>query len=308
MQISVVVCTRDRASQLAGSITSIHRAADAVPDASVQLVVVDNGSTDGTGAELDRLSRLLGRPIDVVHEARAGLSRARNAGLAAATGALIVFTDDDCHMNPDYLDRALIADAQDQDRLTLRGGRVLLGDPRDLPFTIKLDEHSASWSRERNDASRYNLGNSLLGANLCFRKAVTEKVGLFDVRLGAGSSIPGGEDTDYIFRCYEAGLEIAYDHTLVVHHFHGKRERHQARLLAKNYSIGGGALVAKYLFRSPGLVKQFRWDMKNAAKEVMGRTNTFYPEIGFSHWDKVRWHFVGLWRFSWQALRGRPAQ
>lgn len=197
----------------------------------MQLLVVDNGSDDGTRAELDRLADLYNRQIDVIYEGRAGLSRARNAGLLAAKGELVIFTDDDCHMNPDYLQQALRADSLDQDKLVLRGGRVLLGDRHDLPFTIKLEETSATWSKARGDAEHYNLGNTLLGANLCFRRALVDKIGLFDVRMGAGSSIPGGEDTDYIFRCYEAGVEVAYDHTLVVHHFHGKREKHQALLL-----------------------------------------------------------------------------
>ena len=276
-----------------------------MPDTEVQLVVVDNGSTDDTRAELARLAQALGRPIEVVHEGRTGLSRARNAGLAASTGDLVVFTDDDCHMNRDYILRALVADAADGGRLTLRGGRVLLGDARDLPLTIKLDEVSACWRKERDDAARYNLGNSLLGANLCFRRALAERVGPFDTRLGAGSSIPGGEDTDYIFRCYESGFTVAYDHTLIVRHFHGKRERDQALSLVKNYSIGGGALVAKHILHSPKLVRQFRWDIKNAARDLLSRTNTFHPDIGFSHWDKVRWHIVGIWRFAWMSLAGR---
>lgn len=276
-----------------------------MPDTEVQLVVVDNGSTDDTQAELARLTRALGRSIEVIYEGRAGLSRARNAGLAAATGDLVVFTDDDCHMNPDYIARALVADATDCGRLTLRGGRVLLGDPADLPLTIKLDEVSARWSKDGDDAAHYNLGNSLLGANMCFRSALAERVGPFDNRLGAGSSIPGGEDTDYIFRSYEAGFTVAYDHTLIVHHFHGKRDRGQALALVKNYSIGGGALVAKHILRSPKLVRQFRWDLKNAARDLFSRTNSFHPDIGFSHCDKVRWHIVGIWRFAWMSLAGR---
>lgn len=91
--VSVIVCTRNRCPALAHLLESLTRLA--IPhDLSWELVVVDNGCTDGTALLLDSFASRL--PVRRVFEGRKGLSRARNAGLAAAYGAILAFTDDDC--------------------------------------------------------------------------------------------------------------------------------------------------------------------------------------------------------------------
>lgn len=306
MLVSIIVCTRNRVKDLEGCIRAIWVALQMAPAAKATLIVVDNGSTDGTGAELIRLSSVLGLSILIVQEERPGLSRARNAGLRKVKKGLVIFLDDDCHMDPDYVKIAMKKDARDGNVLTLRGGRVLLGDPDDLPFTIKTSEVAARWCKAKHDASEYNLGNSLLGANLSFRKELVQQVGLFDERLGAGTSIPGGEDTDFIFRCYIAGADIVYDPELIVHHFHGRKEASEAWSLLKNYSLGGGALVAKYLFVSPVLIKQFRWDIKDALKEAHKQMKGFHPEVEFHFRDKLSWQLRGIVRFTILWLLRKP--
>ncbi len=69
------------------------------------MVVVDNGSTDGTAEFLDRFraGRQDGQAIRVVREARLGASVARNAGIAAALGEVLVFTEDDAWPHAGWL-------------------------------------------------------------------------------------------------------------------------------------------------------------------------------------------------------------
>ena len=94
--ISVVLPTRNRRELVSTAIASV---ADQRYD-NWQLVVVDDGSTDGTA---DLLSGLDDERIEVVHTDGVGASAARNVGLAAASGEWIAFLDDDNVMHPVWL-------------------------------------------------------------------------------------------------------------------------------------------------------------------------------------------------------------
>lgn len=103
--VSVVLCTYNRAGL-------VGRTIDAVLGQDVdglELVIVDDGSTDGTAELLDDLAD---RRVRVVHRENGGLCVARNSGLAAAGGRWIVFLDDDDTPKPGWL-RALMAEADD---------------------------------------------------------------------------------------------------------------------------------------------------------------------------------------------------
>src|SRR5690606_16449022 len=108
MDASVVVCTRDRAASLAVTLESI--AGLRIPALVVaELVVVDNGSTDGTPAVVEAFRRRSPLPLRYVRELRPGIAPARNAGMAAARGRIVVFTDDDVTVEPDWLAEMLEA-------------------------------------------------------------------------------------------------------------------------------------------------------------------------------------------------------
>ena len=74
-----------------------------------ELIAVDDGSTDGTGAALDGLAQNDAR-IRAIHQANGGVSRARNIGMAAAGGEWLAFVDADDVLPPDALQTLLALD------------------------------------------------------------------------------------------------------------------------------------------------------------------------------------------------------
>lgn len=106
-ELSVILCTYQRLPILRKSIASFE-AQDAEPG-SFELIVVDDGATDGTREWLD--AHAFGIPTRVLHKPNGGLASARNAGIAVARGRLLLFVNDDTLAFPDLVREHLAAHA-----------------------------------------------------------------------------------------------------------------------------------------------------------------------------------------------------
>ena len=104
LRLTVVLPTFDRAGPLRRAIAALQR--QSLDHSLYEVVVVDNNCTDGTAELLERLND--GR-VRALRESRQGLSFARNAGIAAARGDIIAFTDDDVETAPDWAEPPVAA-------------------------------------------------------------------------------------------------------------------------------------------------------------------------------------------------------
>lgn len=261
IDVSLLLCTRDRAASLERALASITRAARAAPHVSLEVIVVDNGSTDDTHARAAAWRSRQPFAARIVDEPRAGLSRARNAGLAAARGRIVAMTDDDCVLHADYLSALVAAFAAVPAPIVI-GGRILLGDPADLPVTVKLEDHPMIAER------RAFPGGFVMGANLAFTRDVIARVGPFDTRFGAGAPFVAAEDTDFLFRVLGQGIGVRYAPGFVVDHHHGRRRQEEVVALLAGYSFGDGALYAKHLLRDRRAIAAIGRDLIDLARDV----------------------------------------
>lgn len=252
MDVSLVICTRNRAKLLAEALPYLTRLKT---EAAWEIVFVNNGSSDATGETLAAFTGSSGLDARVLDEPRPGLASARNAGWRRARGRLVAFTDDDCYPAPDYLDqvRACFAEAD----LGYLGGRVLLFDHDDYPVTIKVSEE-----RENFPPRSFLPAGAVHGANLAVRRDVLERTGGFDERLGIGAQCESAEDIDLVARASALGFHGAYDPRPVVFHHHRRRRPEELRRLLAHYDIGRGAFYAKAVMqrgtRGPYLLPVFR--------------------------------------------------
>lgn len=99
-RISLVICTLNRAHSLLATLRSVEAAA--VHAGEFEVVLADNGSVDDTPAVIAEWASTVPFPVRYLHVSRKGLSAARNAAIAAASGDLLVFTDDDCRLASDF--------------------------------------------------------------------------------------------------------------------------------------------------------------------------------------------------------------
>ncbi len=295
VDVSLLLCTRDRAASLDGTLASITRAADAA-HRLIEVVVVDNGSSDDTPARLANWAAAQSFAVRILHEPRAGLALARNRGLAQARGGIIAMTDDDCVLHAGYFD-ALAAAFAGVPAPAIIGGRILPGDPADLPVTIKLEDHPMLLDPDAFP------GGFVMGANLGLTRDVLTLVGPFDVRFGAGARFVAAEDTDFLFRAQGRGIPVAYDPGFVVDHHHGRRREDAVVALLAGYGFGDGALYAKHIcdrriFRAIGQDLRDVWTGWRSGVRPFAFIRAF-PLF------RLRWKVRGFLAYALSASRSR---
>lgn len=178
MDLSIVICSYDRYDLLGQAIAAVANSESFEPD-RMQLVVVDNTPR--------RRRRKLGmdRKAEIVVCEEAGLSNARNAGIAASKGRIIAFIDDDAIVHQDWC-RAVLNAFEQFPNAAVCGGRTLplySSRPRPRWYYDDLSRYLSCIDWGPSDQP-LKPGQWIVGANMAFRREVFEKFGLFDPALG----------------------------------------------------------------------------------------------------------------------------
>jgi len=259
--ISVVIATCANPQMAVGCVESILAAVDG----RFEVVVVENRPDRSTVADALAAAFPGDARIRYVEEHRPGLAWARNAGLEAARGELIAFTDDDVQIDRGWAPavRAAFASAPEVDCVT---GLIL---PRELETAAQLlDERFASFGKgfERRTYSideppsdqplfPYTAGYFGSGANMTFRSSAIRALGGFDRALGTGTPARGGEDLDICVRLLHSGRRLTYEPAAMVWHRHPDTYA-AVRRQVFGYGVGLGAMLGKHVACGPN-----RWDV-----------------------------------------------
>lgn len=263
IDLSVIVCTRNRACDLAFMLKALAKAA-IPPKTAVEMIVVDNASVDDTKKVVHHAKSAFRCAVIYVYEATKGLSSARNAGIANARGKYIAWTDDDCVVSSDWLE-AIVNTFNKNPDISMLGGRVLLYDPTDYPVSIKT-----SVVPERLSRTITFPGALLYGCNMAFRRSLVDQIGNFDVRFGAGSSLRAAEDAELVYRAFTAGFDVCYAPDVVVYHNHHRKTREQAILVRAGYAFSDGAFLMKYILKGDiTALKFFYWRCVNIIRPLL---------------------------------------
>jgi glycosyltransferase involved in cell wall biosynthesis len=263
--LSVVICSLNGA---AGVDRCLHALA-AQKDVELQVIVVDDGSTDNTSATAGGH-----HGVTVIrHEVNRGLAAARNTGIAAATAPVVAFLDDDCEPEPEWARELL--DAY-EDGVIGVGGRIDVCGPEGfmlgylrrnnplLPLELSLARSEKlpyrlylyllrQWQPEEHHEQRDVY--SLVGANMSFVRSVLARKG-FDERFRFGA-----EDLDLCLRLPRdyPGARLVFTPDAVVRHHFVPSVRDNVRR-SRSYGRGCARLYRKWptmrptIFPGPALV------------------------------------------------------
>jgi GT2 family glycosyltransferase len=197
-RISVVVCSYNGSGTIRDTLEALAR----LDYASYEVIVVDDGSTDAT-PEIAR-----GYDVKLISTANQGLAAARNVGLAAASGEIVAYLDDDAYPDRDWLTYLAIG-FLDSDACGVGGPNLLPPEDGDVaecvanapggPAHVLLDDREAE---------------HIPGCNMAFRKDWLLAVGGFDAQFRCA-----GDDVDLCWSVQQRGGRIGFHAgALVWHH------------------------------------------------------------------------------------------
>lgn len=212
--VTVAVCTRDREAMLRETLGAILQQRCGAP---WELLVVDNGSTDGTAAVLAEVAASTAEgPITArtILEPQPGADHARNRALQEAAGAIVVFADDDVTPLPGWLEA--FRRAFDDPAVQATAGRIFPQLPDDVPEWVRPLAREIGGPPARYDFGRVpgpidpRVQSMPFGGNMACRRQSALDVGGFSTAFGYGRTLIPGEDTELSFRLLGAGGVIAY--------------------------------------------------------------------------------------------------
>lgn len=254
--ISIVVCTKNRATMLQGALASLYDLA-ADDEFTYEIVVIDNGSTDDTPRVITEASTLAKHPLRGVVESEPGIVAARNRGIRESQGRWIAFFDDDQIADWHWL-AELYRGAMERNCRVV-GGAVQVALP-------------AGCNRELSPTVRMLLGEPIGGdipqryggrltpgcGNLLVQRSVFDEVGMFEQAIDGR-----GEDTDLFERIQRAGIDCWYLPTAIIHHLTPADRLEKQYLIDLSTRMGRG--IALRQRKALGLVRfTAAWLMKAA--------------------------------------------
>lgn len=202
-QVSVVVCVYNGRRTIRQCLDSLLR----LNYPNYEIVVVDDGSTDGTSEILEEFSH---RPkVRIIRTENRGLSRARNTGMEAARGEIVAYIDSDAYADPEWLSY-LARDFQRSDFAAIGGPNIpprgdgLVSDcvasAPGGPVHVLLSDTEAE---------------HIPGCNMAFRRDRLAEIGGFDAQFRVA-----GDDVDVCWRIHKRGWRIGFSPSAVVwHHY-----------------------------------------------------------------------------------------
>ena len=196
-KISVVVCTYNGASTIRDTLEALRD----LDYPAFEVIVVNDGSTDETGQIASTY------PYRVIDEENQGLSRARNTGIAAATGEIVAFIDDDAYPDPHWLRFLALS--------FMEGNYAAVGGPNLAPSNDgwRADAIANAPGGPNAVLISDRIAEHIPGCNMAFRKSALEAVGGFDPRFRTA-----GDDVDICWRLQDRGEVIGYSAAAVVWH------------------------------------------------------------------------------------------
>ncbi len=247
--LTVAICTRKNPEDLANCLLRLTHLQKVASNFDFNILIVDNSSGDRHTKKLSDLYP----GIAYVKEPKPGLNFARNRAIKEAREELIAFIDDDVVADHLWLNGLAKAVTEHPDAAAFTG--LVL--PLQLETEAQILFEKRGGFEKNFKTIRYGqtlTGHSFYpcvggkfgtGCNMAFRRQILLDIGGFDEALDAGAPLPGGGDTDILYRVVRAGYPIIYEPQFMVFHKHRREYRQLRRQYSHSWALGLMAYVAK---------------------------------------------------------------
>ncbi|MGH2852129.1 MAG: glycosyltransferase, partial [Solirubrobacteraceae bacterium] len=315
--VSVIVTTCKQPDSVIETVASLL----ACEPPPLEVIVVENrpvGSPVGTALR----ERFGGdQRVRYVEEHRAGLSWARNAGIAVAHGEIVAVTDDDVLVDRRWLEWIGRAFASEPDVACVTG-LILPGDletesqvfiEQFAGFGKGFERRVFRLSTPTSPLSPFAAGEYGSGASTAIRRSVMWELGGFDRDLGAGTLARGGEDLDLFIRVLLAGHAIVYEPAAIIWHRHPDTTQHLRREIF-GYGIGLSAMITKQMASGQALAvlrripRAIRFLRDPTSRKNVRKGDTYDRRYDWIERAGIAYGPVAYFRSRMQQRRARQAE
>lgn len=281
--LSIIVCTRNRADELTGCLPALASQAKEFSD--VEVVVVDNGSTDSTRGVVGRASAESGFTLRYAYHGEPGLCRARNHGRDVARGRVLAYVDDDVRVGPAWIKQVrehFLARKSD-----CLAGRVKVDVEGELPTWFPKDLLWILGETTFGDrVRRLSFPLHPQGNNFAVTKEVFDTAGGFDPKITLY-----GDETEFFRRVGQHDFTTLYDPGVVVTQSIPAHRLSQKALGHKAYIWGRGSAMV-WMLASPNTLRRAAKTVEYMLRAVyvgcrwclsprFGRYFTFWHNCGY---------------------------
>ena len=297
IRLSLVIATYNRAEQLMVTLGSV-----AMQSAAAEMwecIVVDNNSADDTRQRVEAFAKEHDKlNIHYVFESNQGLSHSRNAGIAASTGDIVAFIDDDERIVEEFITAYIELFDTHADAMAA-GGKIIAEYPTGRPRWMSryTEQPIANPMDFGTEIRPFPAGRIPGGGNMAMRRSLFKSVGVFNTALGrTGKRLLGGEESDLFERIAKGGYKVYYAPRAVMYHIIPKEKLTQEYLSRLSYNVGVSQLRRARYYHRIGRVKFkecIKWAITIALMAWYGIT---------LQWSKAKYLFImrrqisrGLW-------------
>jgi glycosyltransferase involved in cell wall biosynthesis len=255
LDLSILICTYNRAPLLTRTLE--HVAAQAIPsNIRWEIVVIDNNCTDQTSDVIRQFSNDPRIPeLRSIRETQQGIAHARRRAFLESRGELLVSVDDDCLLEPDWIEQALHF-VSEHPHAGMFGGRHVIVWER--PPNRVADLYGDSLARQDFGGQEVRMSSNsrscLVGAAFVVRREAIVASGWLEsgVLVGrCGESLGAGEDAEIFFRIRHAGWECWYTPKLVLSHIIPEKRTTLPYLRRLHHGFGEAEPFLRALSRTP---------------------------------------------------------
>jgi glycosyltransferase involved in cell wall biosynthesis len=255
MNISVIVCTYNRCSDLHQALTSLA-SSQVTESMKWEVLVIDNNSSDDTSTVVQEFIRRYPTRFRYVFESTPGRSHALNRGIRESQAEVLAFTDDDVIVEPNWLQN--LTQSIFSSGYAGASGRTLPARNFTPPNWLPMNEYFALAPLALFDRGleSIDLTEAPFGNNMAFRRETFERYGTFRCDIGRRpGTILGSEDSEFGERLLAAGEKLRYEPTAVLYH------AVPAQRVTKKYFLDWWHDKTRSDVRAFGLPCNLRWQI-----------------------------------------------
>jgi len=229
--VSIIIPTHNRGDVLSRCLTHLYD--QSYPPQLMEILVIDDGSTDHTKPLVREIARNAAVPTRYFQQEQKGPATARNVGIRAAEGNLVAFIGDDILATPTWVEDHVNAHNRrgNKSNVAVLGFTTWAPDIRRTPLMAYLEEDAPFPQFEyKNISTPENLPYRFFyTSNLTMHREFLDEHGMFDEDFPYAY----GEDGELAYRLTRAGLRIVYEPNILAYHYHPTTFRSLCRRLGQ---------------------------------------------------------------------------